>query len=698
MLLQALLIWAAVSAAPSLRVRDHAVLFPDSGAAAVSSDTSLHAVSRTPDFPRPVAILPPVRVDAEREAADLDRARRRAPTAFVTTLGSGRDRRALSSLAEALDEAAGVRVTQYGGLGAFSTMSLRGAPPGHVTVLLDGMPLTSAANGVIDLSGLPVTSIEAIEVYRGPSPVSFASPTPGGLVNLITQAGSGVRRLRAAAGSFGTGELQGTASVQRGALALLGAGGWQGSDGDFEYLDDNGTPLEPSDDRLARRGNTRFDAASGLLHGRYTPNDHVQLTARAEYFRRGQGVPGPGSVPVHSARFGSERGALAGDLRLARAATSPALQLRAHGTRTRSRLRDTAGELGIGRIDTDEHFADGGWAFEASSPRGWRALTLASGAALRGEHAEPGAPTAGLPDPPPSHRTTRAAWLSADIRALSDRVLLHAARRWDRQDEHVRDTRSTGVVRSRDTRRTLDAPQLGARLMVVRGLELRGNWSRAARAPEFDELFGIDGSITGNPLLVPEHSESWDAGASWSGRFGGLVASAEWSHHATSAHDLILFERSSPRGARAVNVGAARLVGEEAAVRAHWRMLELSANTAWLFAKDRSEIPFYRGRRLPQRSARQSSVHAVARRGAWLLAGDIEYLSDTYLDRANFNLAPARTLAGAAIARRFGRVRALFEGRNLGDRRTSDVAGFPLPGRMWLGSLTFDLGEGPLSH
>jgi hypothetical protein len=38
------------------------------------------------------------------------------------------------------------------------------------------------------------------------------------------------------------------------------------------------------------------------------------------------------------------------------------------------------------------------------------------------------------------------------------------------------------------------------------------------------------------------------------------------------------------------------------------------------------------------------------------------------------------------------------EGRNLGDRLVQDVAGFPLPGRMLLCSLTLDLAEVHAAH
>ncbi len=503
---------------------------------------------------------------------------------------------------QALVEAAGVRVTQYGGMGAFSTMSLRGAPPGHVTVLLDGVPLTSAASGVVDLADVPSSAIESIELYRGAAPVAFASPTPGGLVNLVTRAEGDVRSVRVAGGSWGTGEVAGTLGARWRAWSLLTHGGWQGSDGDFRYHDDNGTPLDPSDDTIERRANARFDAATALARVSFSPNGPVQASLHGEWFRRGQGVPGAGSVPARNARYAADRATLAGELRAGPRDGSSSWTLRANTAARRASLRDTLGELGYGRVDTDERFRDRAVSLEWRAPAPWAGLAPAFGAALRAERVDPAAPTLGLIDPPTSRRDTRSAWLSIDQRVAGERLLLHAARRWDEQQEQVSDTRSTGVVRTRSAARTLNAPQLGARLALTEALAFRANWTRSGRAPDLDELFGIDGSVTGNPDLRPESSESWDAGFSWTARAAGVRWTAEWSTHATHANDLILFERSSPRGARPVNVSAARLRGEEASLRAAWRAFELSASTAWLSAIDRSTIAFYRGRRLPQRA------------------------------------------------------------------------------------------------
>jgi outer membrane receptor protein involved in Fe transport len=366
------------------------------------------------------------------------------------------------------------------------------------------------------------------------------------------------------------------------------------------------------------------------------------------------------------------------------------VEVRGSVARTHTGLRDLEGELGLGRLDTNERFDDATGAVELSSPAGWNGLALRAGGALRGESARPAAPTAGLQNPPPSHRATQSAWISADLEPAGDRLLLHAARRWDRQREEILDTRSTGAIRTQESERALDSPQLGAQLRVARGLELKANWSRSARAPGFGELFGMDGSTTGNPTLVPEHGEIWDAGVVWSGTWDRLRWSASWSHHASHVNDLVLYERSNPRGARPVNVAAARLFGEETEVRVGYAGAELVASTAWLSATDRSPIAFYHGRTLPQRAAREAYARLAWHGGGWSLAGDVEYASQTYLDRANFRRAPSRTLVGASAGYVFHAVNLLVEGRNLGDQLVEDVAGFPLPGRMLLVSISFD--------
>src|SRR5262249_39189174 len=83
------------------------------------------------------------------------------------------------------------------------------------------------------------------------------------------------------------------------------------------------------------------------------------------------------------------------------------------------------------------------------------------------------------------------------------------------------------------------------------------------------------------------------------------------------------------------------------------------------------------------RPARQAFGRIAWRGRVLQLAGSLQYIGDNYLSPSNRSLVPSRTIAGASIAvKPFGPGLALtLEGKNLGNNRIVDVAGYPLPGR-----------------
>lgn len=657
LLLAAALAGPPVSRAPTAGVRERAA--PDS-------------------LPAPVTTLPAIEV--RRERARLD-ARRRLPTASVTDLRAGASNRAFESLSEVLSAGAGVRVTRYGGLGAFSTLSLRGAPPGQVSVFLDGVPMTSAAHGVVNLADLPITAIERVEVYRGLAPLGFGAATPGGAVNLVTAEAPDVRTLRAALGSFGAGEARATWGASAGAFAWLAHAGWQGADGDYRFFDDNDTPYNPADDQWAKRINSRYDAGTLLGRLAWSPREALRVTARGELFRKAQGVPGRGADQAPNPRlaFGRDLGAL--EAALVPARTRPGVTLRAHAQRERSRFRDPEGELHLGLQDTDDRFTDRGAGLDLASPSGWRWLTASAGLAARREEARVSPITLGARTPPPSRRDTESAHAGFALHVAGEALLVHAARRWDRQHDRLRATLVQGQAYALDQSRVLDAPQLGARLRLPRGLEARANWSKSSRAPEFLELFGNQGDVLGNPRLVPERGESWDAGGAWRGCARGVDAALEWTTFASHLRQLIVFLPASQRSARPGNLGAAEVRGDELAWRLAWRGLALSGARTRTSALQTDPASLYHGRRVPQRPAHETYARLDARSGHWAAALDLLDQGDDFLDPINFRRIPARTLVGASLSRAFGPLRLTVEGKNLGDRHAEDVGGYPLPGR-----------------
>ncbi len=659
--------WAAASPAP----------VADAGPRRSSPDST-----PTPALLDTVVTLPEVRVTGERPARG---ARARLPTAFASDLSAGVTGHALETLAELLVQAPGVRVLQYGGLGAFSTVSLRGAPAGQVSVFLDGAPLTSAAHGVVNLSDLPATAIERIEVYRDLSPLALGAATPGGAINLVTLASRDRLEARIARGSFDTWDGRASAGLARGRLRGALHAGYQGSAGDFLYHDDNGTPLSAADDEISTRVNNRFESASALATLAFEPVRGVSVTAREDLFRKAQGVPGLGAVPAYQASLRYQRSLTQLEIASAPRGNVPGARLAGALAREHVESRDLLGKLGLGRHDTDDRFRSDqlSLALEWPAPKG--VLSAEAAGSLRHELAELHDAADGRPDPPESERTTRGAMIGFQLRPLGDRLVLHAARRWDRIEDHLRSVSSLGRLQQSDIVRETRTPQFGARVGVVAGLELKANWTRAERPPDFMELFGNQGSVHGNPALRPEHGESWDAGARWAGAAAsGFSGAAEWSHFESDSRDLILYVKNSQSSVRALNVSRGEIRGEEFSLSAGtpWGLVASAAATLQE-ARDRGPVRAYYGKRLPQRPERQANGRLEFRRARLRIGADVDYLGENFLDQYNQRRVPSRTLVGAwmSVAPLGDGLRLTFEGKNLGDRHVSDVGGFPLPGR-----------------
>ncbi|HET9990659.1 MAG TPA: hypothetical protein VFQ65_19150, partial [Kofleriaceae bacterium] len=73
-------------------------------------------------------------------AAIRDRERALGDAPFVTVIHPD-DHPATASVADAVGEAVGAQTRSLGGLGAYESVTVRGAPPGHTVVLIDGVPL-----------------------------------------------------------------------------------------------------------------------------------------------------------------------------------------------------------------------------------------------------------------------------------------------------------------------------------------------------------------------------------------------------------------------------------------------------------------------------------------------------------------------------------------------------------------------------
>ncbi|MGH7292591.1 MAG: TonB-dependent receptor, partial [Myxococcota bacterium] len=241
----------------------------------------------------------PLQLEGLSVTADrISEAEERAPTGFVSEIDVSQRDAPVETTADVLAESVGVQVQRFGGLGAFTTISIRGSSANQVPVYLDGIPLSQAQDQTVNLADLPLDALQGIDDYRGSVPVGFGGGGIGGVVNLVTRPPTAEphTELIAGYGSFETRKAVATHTRRVGKTDVLAHVSYLGSEGDFSFFDDNGTDQNPDDDETTTRINNAFNAVDGLLRVSHDFGDGLIGDAVQEVFFKDQGVPGPGVV------------------------------------------------------------------------------------------------------------------------------------------------------------------------------------------------------------------------------------------------------------------------------------------------------------------------------------------------------------------------------------------------------------------
>lgn len=200
---------------------------------------------------------------------------------------------------EMVGRESGVAVRSLFGTDKAASIDLRGmgeTAGSNVVILVDGLRLNAADLSGPDLSAIPASAVDRIEVVRGGSSVLYGDGAVGGVVNIVTRKGKGAPKTRVGAsyGSFDT------------------AAGWVSSDGEVKRLSysayagahdsdgyrDNGF-FRKNDARLSigRGFGQRLDlSVSGAWHGDFygLPGPVSMEEARDRDLRAGTHYPNDG--------------------------------------------------------------------------------------------------------------------------------------------------------------------------------------------------------------------------------------------------------------------------------------------------------------------------------------------------------------------------------------------------------------------
>ncbi len=135
---------------------------------------------------KPVERLSEVVVSASRIPVSLDK----MGSAVTVITSREMEEKGQTRVQDVLRQSVGMDLLSFGGPGKSTSVQLRGANSNQTMILIDGVPFTSATSDAPDLTNLPTSNIERIEVVRGNMSTLYGSNAIGGVINIITKRGT----------------------------------------------------------------------------------------------------------------------------------------------------------------------------------------------------------------------------------------------------------------------------------------------------------------------------------------------------------------------------------------------------------------------------------------------------------------------------------------------------------------------------
>ena len=665
-LLLFLLALATVSVAAQAESDDEA-----QGTAAVEDSEPSHEIETTV-----------VRSTRIREAGD-------DPSSFTTVIRPEQFASQFRTTEELISRTPGVNILSYSGLGQYSTVSIRGSSSEQVLVLLDGVRLNTGEGGSVDFSTIPVDSIKKIEVVRGGGTTIYGSDAIGGVVNIVTQEPDGPPKASAAFtyGSLNT--LKGWATASggtRGVSGLLSVTHFQ-SDGDFSFetpeVTINGVPMVPS--REETRLNNDFFSDNVLLKADFTLTKDLTLTFNNDFFYTERGQAGTVWDPRLLARQDLLRNMT--NLRLTcQGLIFPELDvyLMLFNRYEYNHFRDPEPYLGAGKNEIIDNLTqDYYYGVEVGADLFHSLWKMDHNVSFRGDFRRE------------DLRDDVESWMEDDDYGDPYRMVYE----WFLQDEIVLLGNLLSLCPAVHYQESTDfggywTGKIGVVAKPLTWLTLRSNFQNSYREPSFSELyFPSNGYIKGNPDLEPEKALNFDVGFGVEfPRF--LVQTAYFQNW---IDESILWLPVSKTLIMPVNTGPVDQYGVE--FDTEYRPLDilfLSATYTYLHA-----ISEQTGKQQDGRPRHVVNFRASVREtlGEFYVEG--QYMSsipvhttntgmETVNGRTTVNLGLTLNMMALPGIRTLGwldKWTLNFEVSNVGDVSAYDAQLFPLPGRMFFGTI-----------
>lgn len=596
-------------------------------------------------------------------------------TPSQTLSGAALQNLSTTSVADALKYFSGVQIKDYGGLGGLKTVNVRSLGSQHVGIYLDGIRITNAQNGQIDLGRYSLSNMESVALYnanRNERLQSASEYASAATVYLQTRRpDSTALAVEYGTGSFGLQKLKAYFSFRN---ILFVDAEYQRTDGGYPFRFQSA-----SEDTVGKRRNSdicfyRLEAA-GFYKG---------FTAHAYLYSSERGLPGP-VVRRLSDQWDStdrqwdrnfflqstyrhtwDRFALKTNLKYAydwlRYLQDPSTNAAAMHCDNHYRQQDLYGSV------------------SAAWNSSWLSLTASTD--LRW-----------------SDLTTNV-YRSAYVYRLDSKSLLSAIASYRGFEGNIA-LLYTHIV-DHSTRSAQSAATL-SRLTPMflaswhrHAFTVRAFHKRIFRAPTLNDLYY---TLVGNAQLRPEYTSQFDLGVDYKDRHLHLALDAYYNR---IEDKIVAIPMKSQFRWSMVNFGLVKSLGLSATAGYDrtWGKFSLNANANYTCQRDRDysspHDPEYRNT-IPYSPLHSASLIVDLAYDGWSLCTSWLYTGDRFalISNNRDDLLGAWQTVDLKLNKRFRirrhYVQATVECNNLCDSRHEVVKRYPMPGRNWKATLQWQL-------
>lgn len=602
------------------------------------------------------------------------------------------NRFSITDVGNAVKRLPGVNLRDYGGAGGLKTVSVRGLGAAHTAVVYDGVTLSEARNGEIDLSRYSIDNLSNITLRVGDNDDIFQparSSASAASLSFTTAPATGDDSLhltaKARAGSFGyvSPYLKVTKGFGEKCAANISAD-FMRADNRYPFRLRNGNTYT-----IEHRNNSKAQALNTEANITFAPRPGSSITTKLYYYDSRRHLPGPVIYYNDENRERlTERTAFWQSTYRTSFSPTVAFQANAKFNWDASLYSDTNGKYPGGKLNQN-YYQREAYASAAAlwAPvQGW-SFTYAADYAYNGL-------TSNL-------ATENHPWRNSVLQSLSAR--------W--KNAHLTVTaRALGSIYRNGSRsgqpaknanRLSPSASLSYRPLASRNLFLRLSYKSIFRMPTFNECYFYH---YGSPDVKPENTDQLNAGITWQ------CAPAEWLNSLTLTGDVYISSVKDKIVAvpynmfiwTVVNLGKVRGKGTDLTLSADFvpakgHSVLLAANYSYQRMAPRTNPESNDYGKQVAYIPRHSGGASLSYENPWVnIAANFTATSSRFT--SNENLPQTRlggyADTGAAIYRPFRLGRCTLEGRldilNIFNRQYEVIARYPMPGRSFRATVKID--------